>query len=327
MKKTHISGALVAIWSVVGSLSSPWVQAQEVPARFYLKGLSGANAVPVIFKSMSGNTNPFDPAHAVTPNANFDATMTMVGYAKTLPVMDRAAMVAFILPMGRISGEVNVGGNTVSQSTKGFGDPMAEFNINLIGPAAQKDIPAAMRYEPGFSLDMLADLALPIGEYDNDKTPNIGQNRWYGRVGLPMMWQIDAWVPGQKTTFELLPAAWIFGDNDDFTGQTMETDPMYRLDAHLTRDFTERLWGSLDASWYNGGKATINGISGEKIDSTQLGLTLGYALDDNINMTVGYMSTINDDAPSDMSMDSFMLTFVYGWHPIIEGSKRLKHGE
>jgi hypothetical protein len=326
MKKTYLSGLAIAVLTVTGSLIPSLIQAQEVPARFYLKSLSGANAVPVIYKSMSGNTNPFDPASFVTPNANFDATMTMVGYAKSLPVMDRAAMVAFILPMGRISGEVNAGGITASQSTKGFGDPMAEFDINLIGPPAQKDIPAAMRYEPGFSLDALADLALPIGEYDNDKSLNIGQNRWYGRVGFPMTWQIDAWIPGQRTTFELLPAAWIFGDNDDFMGQTMETDPMYRLDAHLTRDFTERLWGSLDASWYNGGKATINGVAGDKISSTQVGLTLGYAMDDNINLTVGYMSTINDDAPGEMSMDSFMLTFVYGWHPIIEGSKRLKQG-
>jgi len=26
-------------------------------------------------------------------------------------------------------------------------------------------------------------------------------------------------------------------------------------------------------------------------------------------------------------MDSFMITLVYGWHPLIEGSKRLKSGE
>jgi hypothetical protein len=34
---------------------------------------------------------------------------------------------------------------------------------------------------------LLADLALPIGEYDNDQPLNIGQNRWYGRLGLPMI--------------------------------------------------------------------------------------------------------------------------------------------
>ena len=34
----------------------------QVPARFYWKSLSGGNAVPVIFNSLSGNANPFDPA-------------------------------------------------------------------------------------------------------------------------------------------------------------------------------------------------------------------------------------------------------------------------
>lgn len=325
MKKTYLSGLAIVVMTVTGSLIPSLIQAQEVPARFYLKSLSGANAVPVIFKSMSGNTNPFDPAHVVTPGANFEATMTMVGYAKTLPVMDRSALVAVILPMGRLSGDVIAAGTTMNQSAKGFGDPMVEFDINLIGPPAQKDIPAAMRYEPGFSLDVLADLALPVGEYDSDNLLNLGQNRWYGRVGAPMTWQLDAWVPGQRTTFELLPAAWLFGDNDDHMGQTLETDPMYRLDAHLTRDFNDRLWGSLDASWYNGAQTTINGVSGDDMNTTAVGLTLGYNLDDNISLTLGYMSTINDDAPAEMSMDSFMFTFVYGWHPLIEGAKRLQH--
>jgi hypothetical protein len=57
-----------------------------------------------------------------------------------------------------------------SQSASGFGDPMLEFNINLIGPPAQKNIPDVLRYEPGFSVDLLADLALPIGEYDSTRS-------------------------------------------------------------------------------------------------------------------------------------------------------------
>ena len=46
-----------------------------------------------------------------------------------------------------------------------------------------------------------------------------------------------------------------------------------------------------------------------------------------LNLTVGYKSTINDSAPSDLRMDGIMVTLVYGWHPLIEGSKRLKSGE
>jgi hypothetical protein len=40
-------------------------------------------------------------------------------------------------------------------------------------------------------------------------------------------------------------------------------------------------------------------------------------------MTVGYKTTISDSAPTDVRMDAFMFTLVYGWHPMIEGMKRL----
>ena len=307
----------------IGVLCTPHALAQT-PARFYLDTLSGSNAVPLIFESISGNTNPFDPAHTVNSGADFDATMALVGYAHTFSLFDRAAMGAIILPMGRISGEVTKGLATVSESASGFGDPMLEFSLNLIGPPAQKNIPDVLRYEPGFSVDLLADLALPIGEYDSDQSLNIGQNRWYGRLGMPIIWQLGDWVPGRRTTLEFLPAVWLFGDNDDYVGQTMETDPMFQLDAHLSRDFTEHFWGSLDFAWFSGGQATINGVQGDELNNVGVGLTLGYTINDNLNLTVGYKSTINDDAPDDLKMDGFMATLVFGWHPLIEGSRRLK---
>jgi hypothetical protein len=313
------AAALLAL-SALGPLPA---QAQT-PARFYLDTLSGSSAVPLIVESVNGNTNPFDPAHIVVPGADFEATLALVGYARTFALFDRSALAAIILPMGRISGDVTLAGRTFSQSASGFGDPMLEFDINLIGPPAQENIPDVLRYEPGFSLDLLADLALPIGEYDNDQALNIGQNRWYGRVGLPMTWQLGAWVPGRRTTLELLPAVWLFGDNDDYLGQRLETEPMFQLDAHLTRDFTEHLWGSLDGVWFNGGEASIDGVNGEPVDNFGLGFTLGYSLNDNLNLTFGYKSTLNDSDPGDMQMDSFNLSLVFGWHPLLEGSRRLK---
>jgi len=307
----------------MGALSPPQALAQ-VPARFYWKTLSGADAVPLIYESLSGNTNPFDPAHTVTAGANFDATMTLIGYGHTFTLFDRSAMAAIILPMGRISGDVTVGTSTFLQSTNGFGDPMLEFDINLIGPKAQKNIPDALRYEPGFSLDLLVDLALPIGEYDNSQPLNIGQNRWYGRVGAPIIWQLGPWVPGRRTTLEFLPAVWMFGPNDNFVGQKMETDPLFQLDAHLTRDLMGHAWASLDATWYKGGQATINGVAGKELDNFGIGFTLGYQVNNNLNLTFGYKSTVNDNAPDDLRMDVFMVTLVLGWHPLLEGAHRLE---
>jgi len=315
--------SVAAAMLAVGALCPPQALAQ-VPGRFYWKTLSGGNAVPLIYESISGNANPFDPALTVAPGASLDATMALAGYAHTFSLLDRSAMAAIILPMGRISGEVTVAGKTYNQSTNGFGDPMLEFDINLFGPPAQNNIPDALRYEPGFSVDLLADLALPIGEYDSNQPLNLGQNRWYGRLGMPVIWQLGPWVPGQRTTLEFLPAVWLFGANDDYVGQKLETDPMFQLDAHLTRDFTEHVWGALDASWYSGGQSTINGVPGEKLNNLGFGLTFGYTINDNLNLTFGYKSTVNDSAPTDLQMDNFMVTLVYGWHPLIEGMRRLK---
>ncbi len=302
----------------------PYEAMAQVPARFYWKTLSGGNAVPLVMNSLSGNSNPFDPAHVVTANTTFDATLALTGWAHTFTLADRSAMAAVIVPMGRVSGGATVAGRASGQSVSGFGDPMLEFALNVIGPKAQNTLPDVLRYQPGFSVDVLADLAIPIGEYDASQALNLGQNRWYGRVGLPVVWQLGDWVPGRRTTVEVLPAFWFFGSNDNFVGQTLKTDPMFQLDAHLTRDLTSNFWGGLDLVWYKGGGSTINGVSGGKLDNVALGLTLGYAVNDNFNLTFSYKSTINDSSATALRMDGFMVTLVYGWHPVIEGVKRLK---
>lgn len=180
-----------------------------------------------------------------------------------------------------------------------------------------------MRYEPGFSLGLLVDLIVPIGEYDNEEALNMGQNRWYGRVGAPIVWQFGSWVPGRRTTLEFLPSVWLFGDNDDFVGHRLSTDPKFQLEGHLTRDFHQDLWGSVDMTWLSGGQSSIDGESGENLDMLGLGFTVGYHINDNIQLTVGYMASVNDSAPTDLRMDIFKLSLVFGWHPLIEGMKRL----
>lgn len=321
----HLCLAVVTILALGALLPSQALA--QMPARFYWKSLSGANALPLIFESINGNTNPFDPSHRVTADADIDATLALPGYAHTFSLLDRSTMVAFIFPMGRISSDVTVNGHTTSESASGYGDPMVEFDINVIGPKAQKNLADALRYEPGFSVDLLADLVFPIGEYDHDQSMNLGQNRWYGRVGAPIIYQIGSWVPGRRTTLEFVPSVWLYGDNDDFTGKTIETDPVFQLDAHLTRDLTEHLWVSLDGVLYTGGQATIDGVKGDEINNLAFGPTLGYSINDNMNLTFGYKATVNDNDPGDIKMDGFMISFVYGWHPLIEGSKRLKESE
>lgn len=323
MRAGNFSIALVMVMLCV-SISG---MAQGDGPRFYWKGLMGTNAVPVIASSMGGNANPYNPALTVIPGSDFKASMAMAGYAKMLPVGKRSGLVSLIVPMGNLAGTASLGGRSYSKTARGFGDPMLMFDVNVIGPKAIMNIPDVLRYQPKFSVDLLGSLAIPIGNYDNQSPINMGQNRWYGRIGAPVVWQLGAWVPGKRTTLEFLPAVWLFGPNNDFVGKTLETAPMFQLEAHLTRDFMEKLWGSIDVISYSGGKATIDGVEGSSLNNLGIGGTLGYQINDNMQMNLSYSSTVNDKNPEDLKIDGFRMTLIFGWHKLVEGMHRLKSNE
>jgi hypothetical protein len=312
----------LAIVMLCASIST---MAQGDGARFYWKGLKGTNAIPLITSSLGGNANPLDPSHNVIPGSNISALMSMVGYARMISVGNRSAFISVIQPMGRVSSELTTGLITYTQTARGYGDPMLEFDINIIGPKTIKNIPDMIRYSPGFSVDVVTNLAIPIGEYDNTTPINIGQNRWYGRIGLPMIVQIGPWVPGKRTTLEFLPAIWMYGANNDFVGEKMTTEPMFQLEGHLTRDFFEKMWGSLDVISHSGGKATIGGVEGNSLSNIGVGASLGYKINDNIQAIASYSSTINDKNPEDLKIDGFRIVVICGWHQLVEGMGRLKN--
>jgi hypothetical protein len=54
-----------------------------------------------------------------------------------------------------------------------------------------------------------------------------------------------------------------------------------------------------------------------------MGGTLGYHMNDNMQLTLSYLATINDSKPEDLKMDGFRVTLLFGWHPLVEGMKRL----
>ncbi len=327
--KSHAQSAdLNRIWIVVIAilvmLGSAAASAQ-VPPRFYWKTLQGTNAIPIITLSASGNVNPLDPSYI--DSGSLTADIAMVGYAKMMPFGNRAGMLSVLVPMGRIEGEVNAGLLSASETSSGFGDPIVEFNINLIGPPAIKTLADMLRYEPGFSMDLIVDVAIPIGQYDNTQSLNLGQNRWYGRIGAPMIWQIGPWIPASRTTLEIFPSVWFFGDNDDFVGETLQSDRTIQIETHLTRNFTSKIWGSLDATYVESGDSTIADAPQSGSDLTTAGFTLGYQINDAMQLTFGYKSTFDNDSGSgDPQLSIFSISFVAGWHRLIEGAGRLGSG-
>ena len=313
-----IPALIIALWALL-PLSA------EAQPRYYWKTLDGTNVVPLIFETLSGNANPADPAHTVVPGANVSGLIGMAGYSRMFSLFDRGAMAALIVPMGHISGEIRTPLATASQTANGFGDPMLEFDINVVGPRAQKNLADLVRYEPGFSLDVLADFAFPIGQYSSSQALNLGQNRWYGRFGLPVVWQLGPWVPGERTTIEAIPALWWFANNTNYMGgKTLSTDVLFQLDGHVTRDLTSSLWVSLDILWYLGGTTTVDGIRGDQLNNFGIGATAGYQITDNLMFTASYMMLVSSGSPNSLQMDRFTFSLLYGWHSLVEGARRLE---
>jgi hypothetical protein len=143
----------------------------------------------------------------------------------------------------------------------------------------------------------------------------MGTNRWNVRIGLPFMYTIGDWVPGEITTLEILPSVWFYGDNDNSFGANIEQDPMYTLEAHITRDITTSLFVSLDYFVQRVGDSTVNrGTPSGSNTSDSLGLTFGYMLNPQTQFQLRYAATLNPNPEQDeLDADMFQFNLNYFW--------------
>ena len=141
--------------------------------------------------------------------------------------------------------------------------------MNLYGaPALSLEEFAAYRQDliVGASLAVSA----PLGQYDEDRVVNIGTNRWSFKPELGLSRPAGRWV------VELYAGAWLFSDNSDFLGGSLrQQDPILTFQTHVSYQFRPRLWLAGNATYYTGGRTTVDGV--EKADlqrNSRFGLTL-----------------------------------------------------
>jgi hypothetical protein len=123
-----------------------------------------------------------------------------------------------------------------------------QFTLNLLGaPALDKE--KFEEYEQRTVISFLLGNAVPVGTYLAARKINLGEYRWSFRVGLPFVQSIGPWIPGKITIIEITPSVFFASPNDDFQGDHRLTqNPIWLLEAHLTRDITEMFFAALDYS-------------------------------------------------------------------------------
>jgi len=213
----------------------------------------------------------FDASTPIT-DARVHVHAGFLAYSRSLDLWGLSGKVLAALPVADVSGSAKLNGQEVERDVLGLGDPLLRLSVNFFGaPALSMDEYATYHQDVivGASLQVTA----PLGQYDSTKLLNVGTNRWSIKPELGVS---KAWGP---VTLEVIPAITFFTNNDDFLrGKTLEQDPIYSVQGHLIYEISPALWTAFDATYYTGGRTTIDGEKGERLENVRLGLTTSLSL-------------------------------------------------
>jgi hypothetical protein len=143
----------------------------------------------------------------------------------------------------------------------------------LLYGAPALSLEAFRDYTPDVIVGTSLEITPPLGQYDSDKLLNTGTNRWSFKPELGIS---KAWGP---LTFEFATGLRFYIDNNDFLdGRTLEVEPIYSVQGHLIYSVTPGIWLGLNALYYTGGRAIIDGREGESLENARIGLTVALPI-------------------------------------------------
>jgi hypothetical protein len=283
-----VRAALVAAAIVVPGRS---VHAQALEPRSYTNTPVGINFLLLGYGYAEGGVG-FDASVPIT-DAKVHVHAGLLAYARSLDVGGLSGKFVAALPFADVSGSAKLAGQERDRQVFGLADPLVRFSVNLYGGPAlsMKDFPT---YRQDLIVGASLQVTAPLGQYDSTKLLNVGTNRWSFKPELGVS---KAWGP---VTLELIPAITFFTKNDDFLGgKTLEQDPIYSVQGHLIYEFFPAFWAALDATYYAGGRDTIDGEKGPQPGNVRLGLTAALSLSRHQSIklygsTGAYQRTDND---------------------------------
>lgn len=261
--------ALLSIILLVPALAA----AQSMDPRAYANVPVGLNFLLAGYTYVEGEVG-FDSSSPLQ-DGHTRVHALPVGYVRSLDVLGKAGNIALMVPFVDLTATASLNGTTEARrEVSGLGDPTLRMALNFYGaPALRPAEYAAWRQDliVGASLAVSA----PLGQYDKDRLVNIGTNRWSVKPELGVSQGLGAW------TVELAAGVTWFSENHEFfNGNTREQDALYSLQAHVTRQLGGRAWGAFSATYFDGGRTSINGVEqGEKLGGTRLGLTFSLPVD------------------------------------------------
>ena len=244
--------------------------AQDLEPKAYSSSPAGA-AFLVIGLARSSGSVLTDPTLPVTDiEAKLNGVPLASGY--TFGLFGKLALATAAVPYtwGEVTGTVGEESRAVTRS--GFADTRAKLSVNLVGNPAmglRAYSMAPRRTIVGTSLTVTA----PTGQFDGSKLINLGTNRWAFKP------EIGVAVPKGPWDFDTYLGVWLFTSNAEFyPGNRRRSQArVVALQGHASYTFRPRLWAAVDATWYQGGGATVDADPpSEPMNNSRLGATVSF---------------------------------------------------
>jgi len=267
-----IRGPSAVFCLIAFAFAAPAVHAQDLEPRSYANAPVGLNFLIAGYAYSDGRI-AFDPSLPVA-DAKFHSNTGILAYARSLDAWGNSAKFDMVLPYSTFSGHALVSGQEKTREMSGLGDPRFRFSVNFYGAPA-----LSLKEFAGYRQDLIIGASLqvtaPLGQYDDSKLINLGNNRWSFKPELGVSKAWDAW------TVEVAPSATFYTDNTDFNqGSRFAQAPIYAMQGHVIYGFPSGVWLGVDGTWYSGGRTTTNGVQSNNLQTnTRAGLTLALPVD------------------------------------------------
>jgi len=246
--------------------------AQDIEPRAYSNAPIGVNFLIAGYAYTRGGI-AFGQQLPIT-NPNLNTSNAVIAYAKVLDLWGMSAKFDATVPYTWLSGTAEYKGETIPRNVNGFANSAFRLSINLYGAPA-----LTLKEFADWEQDLIIGASLrviaPWSQYDDTKLVNIGTNRWSFKPEIGMSKAVGPW------TFEITAAATFYTDNDDFFGgNALSQDPLYSLQGHVIYGFSSGIWASLDATYFTGGRTTLNGaLNSDLQQNWRIGGTLALPVD------------------------------------------------
>jgi hypothetical protein len=262
--------ACIAVLALM--LAPAFARSQDLEPRAYVNTPVGLNFLIAGYAYSEGGLST-DPTLPIQ-DAQLQIHTAVLAYARSLEVWGKPGKFDVIVPYGQLSGTALVAGQPRDRAVNGFADPRFRLSVLLYGAPV-----LSMKEFAGYRQDTIigasVQVSAPGGQYDPARAVNIATNRWSVKPEVGISKALGAFI------LEISTGVTFYTTNHDyFGGKTLEQDPIYSAQPHVTYHFDGGAWGALNGTYYQGGRTTVDGVRGnDALGNSRVGATLALPVD------------------------------------------------